>query len=66
MTQHSYDVIVAGVGAMGSAACWHLARRGLKVLGLGMVVFGGYRILNALIADAEKQEKAREKQPEDN
>ncbi|HHS9970458.1 TPA: type-F conjugative transfer system pilin chaperone TraQ, partial [Raoultella ornithinolytica] len=30
------------------------------------VVFGGYRILNALIADAEKQEKAREKQPEDN
>jgi sarcosine oxidase len=34
MTSHSYDVIVAGVGAMGSAACWHLARRGLKVLGL--------------------------------
>ncbi len=34
MSQHSYDVIVAGVGAMGSAACWHLAKRGLKVLGL--------------------------------
>lgn len=34
MTSHSYDVIVAGVGAMGSAACWHLAQRGLKVLGL--------------------------------
>ena len=32
-TQH-YDVIVAGVGAMGSAACYHLARRGLRVLGL--------------------------------
>ncbi len=31
---NSYDVIVAGVGAMGSAACWHLARRGLRVLGL--------------------------------
>jgi sarcosine oxidase len=30
----SYDVIVAGVGAMGSAACWQLARRGKKVLGL--------------------------------
>lgn len=29
-----YDVIVAGVGAMGSAACWHLAQRGLRVLGL--------------------------------
>lgn len=29
-----YDVIVAGVGAMGSAACWRLAQRGLRVLGL--------------------------------
>lgn len=27
----SYDVIVAGVGGMGSAALYHLARRGLKV-----------------------------------
>jgi sarcosine oxidase len=34
MSNHSYDVIVVGVGAMGSAACWHLAQRGLKVLGL--------------------------------
>ena len=34
MPQPSYDVIVAGVGAMGSAACWHLAQRGLRVLGL--------------------------------
>ncbi len=30
----SFDVIVAGVGAMGSQACWHLARRGQRVLGL--------------------------------
>ncbi|GAA0566116.1 N-methyl-L-tryptophan oxidase [Craurococcus roseus] len=30
----AFDVIVAGVGGMGSAACWHLARRGLRVLGL--------------------------------
>src|SRR5258706_2576614 len=30
----SYDVIVVGVGAMGAAACWHLARRGVRVLGL--------------------------------
>ncbi|QCI66720.1 N-methyl-L-tryptophan oxidase [Phreatobacter stygius] len=30
----SYDVIVAGVGAMGSAAYWQLARRGQRVLGL--------------------------------
>jgi len=29
-----YDVIVAGVGGMGSAAAFHLARRGLRVLGL--------------------------------
>lgn len=29
-----YDVIVVGVGAMGSMACYHLAQRGLKVLGL--------------------------------
>ena len=30
----SYDVIVVGVGAVGSAACYDLAKRGLKVLGL--------------------------------
>ena len=29
-----YDVIVVGVGAMGSAACYVLARRGVRVLGL--------------------------------
>ena len=29
-----YDVIVAGIGGMGSAACWQLARRGQRVLGL--------------------------------
>ncbi len=29
-----YDVIVIGVGGMGSAAVYHLARRGAKVLGL--------------------------------
>jgi sarcosine oxidase len=29
-----YDVIVVGVGAMGSSACYHLANRGARVLGL--------------------------------
>lgn len=29
-----YDVIVVGVGGMGSATVYHLARRGVKVLGL--------------------------------
>ena len=30
----SYDVIIVGVGGMGSAAAWQLARRGQRVLGL--------------------------------
>lgn len=30
----TYDVILAGLGAMGSAAAFHLARRGRRVLGL--------------------------------
>ena len=31
---NTFDVIVVGVGAMGSSACYHLARRGVRVLGL--------------------------------
>ncbi len=30
----NYDVIVLGVGSMGSSTCYHLAKRGYKVLGL--------------------------------
>lgn len=30
----TFDVIVAGVGAMGAQTCWHLARRSQRVLGL--------------------------------
>jgi sarcosine oxidase len=30
----TYDVIVLGTGGVGSAACWQLAKRGAKVLGL--------------------------------
>lgn len=30
----THDVIVAGLGAMGAATAWHLARRGQRVLGL--------------------------------
>jgi sarcosine oxidase len=33
-TPAAYDAIVVGVGAMGSAACYHLARRGVRTLGL--------------------------------
>jgi sarcosine oxidase len=31
---HTYDTIVVGIGGMGSAALYHLARRGVRVLGL--------------------------------
>ncbi|MDA8686503.1 N-methyl-L-tryptophan oxidase [Robiginitalea sp.] len=31
---NTYDVIVVGVGSMGSSACYHLAKRGFSVLGL--------------------------------
>lgn len=34
MSQTSFDVIIAGVGAMGAQTCWHLASRGQRVLGL--------------------------------
>jgi len=34
MTRPGYDVIVIGVGGMGSATCFELARRGARVLGL--------------------------------
>lgn len=34
MKRMHQDVIVAGLGAMGSAAAWHLAERGQRVLGL--------------------------------
>lgn len=34
MTQKRFDVIVVGLGAMGSAASYHLARKGFSVLGL--------------------------------
>ena len=34
MSDHYYDVIVVGLGAMGSATLCHLALRGARVLGL--------------------------------
>src|SRR5689334_21265897 len=33
-SQNHFDVIVVGVGSMGSAACYYLAKRGVRVLGL--------------------------------
>src|SRR4051812_32656437 len=34
ITMKSFDTIVIGIGGMGSATLWHLARRGQKVLGI--------------------------------
>lgn len=34
MKSHHHDVIVLGVGSLGSSTCYHLAKRGVKVLGL--------------------------------
>jgi sarcosine oxidase len=34
MTRPRYDVAVLGLGGMGSAATWHLARRGHRVIGI--------------------------------
>ena len=34
MSQTRFDAIVVGVGGMGSAAAYELARRGLSILGL--------------------------------
>ncbi len=33
MSDNDYDVAVVGLGAMGSSAAWHLARRGERVIG---------------------------------
>ncbi len=40
MTRPGYDVIVVGVGGMGSAAACHLAARGLRVLALERYALG--------------------------
>jgi sarcosine oxidase len=40
MKKAEFDVIVIGVGGMGSAACYHLAKRGLSVLGIEQFEIG--------------------------
>src|SRR5216684_1916414 len=40
MTRGIYDVIVLGIGGMGSATVFELARRGLRVLGLEQFALG--------------------------
>ena len=61
------DLDITGMWVLAVGVFFHLiARLVRKQPELAVqVVFGGYRILNALIAEAEKEEKAREKQPEE-
>ena len=40
MSTTNYDVIVVGLGAMGSAATYQLAKRGARVLALDMFPLG--------------------------
>src|SRR5437899_12317364 len=51
-----YDVIIAGLGAMGSAAAWHLAAGGKRVLGLDRFApppqFGASHGLTRIIREA--------------
>jgi len=51
-----YDVIIAGLGAMGSAAAWHLAAGGKRVLGLDRFApphqFGSSHGLTRIIREA--------------
>jgi sarcosine oxidase len=41
--RHDWDVVVVGLGALGSAAAWALARAGARVLGLEQFAFGHHR-----------------------
>src|SRR5215467_1494963 len=54
--KEDYDVIVAGLGAMGSAATYQLARRGQRVLGLDRFrpphTFGSAHGLTRIIREA--------------
>ena len=43
MSDNAYDVIVVGLGGMGSAAAYHLAARGQRVLGLEKFTLGTAR-----------------------
>ena len=70
------DLDITGMWVLAVGVFFHLIARLVRKqpelgvpaggnLGRGMVFFGGYRILNALIAEAEKEEKACEKHPEE-
>lgn len=69
------DLDITGCGCWPWAYFFHLIARLVRkqpemaiqageILGLGMVIFGGYKIINALIAEAEN--RTREKPSEDN
>ena len=41
--RRDWDVVVVGLGALGSAAAWALARAGARVLGLEQFELGHHR-----------------------
>jgi sarcosine oxidase len=43
VVRHDWDVVVVGLGALGSAAVWALARAGARVLGLEQFELGHHR-----------------------
>ncbi|WP_433686012.1 type-F conjugative transfer system pilin chaperone TraQ [Klebsiella pneumoniae] len=69
------DLDITGMWVLAVGVFFHLIARLVRKqpelavqagnLRASVVVFGGYRILNALIAEAEKEEKACEKQPDE-
>ena len=50
----TYDVIVIGVGGMGSATVWQLAQRGYRVLGLEQFNIPMDRVLHTPITNVAK------------
>src|SRR6201997_2622361 len=53
---HDFDVIICGLGAMGSAAAYHVAKRGRSVLGIDRFqpphTFGSSHGLSRIIREA--------------
>ena len=65
------DLDITGTWVVAVGVFFHLIARLVRKqpemavgLGIAMMIFGGYRIINALIAQAEKEEKDRENHPE--
>lgn len=69
------DLDITGTWVLAVGVFFHLIARLVRrqpemavqlgeVFGIAMMIFGGYRIINVLIEEAEKEEKDRENHPE--